>query len=488
MGATMSVADELQRAQALVGAGRLTEAVASLTTGADDRADRDPEGSARLRIEAVQIGLQVGGPERALVLAEAALAPARTAGGATEAMALTRMGDALTWVGRHAEAALHWKQAEAIPASTDPSLACERANAALRGGDLTAARDRAFEAVVRARQAESRHDLVDGLTIAAMVEIHQGRLREALDAAEQALAATSDEDGAIRTAAIGLVAWVTALLGDAERTLALIEEATELIERLHLTAPGGFAAGMLALSQGRYTDAVEAFEAKSAETGFSPLAQALGIRPFVPSLVEAYARVGRRDDAERLLATFHDAALATGQPRHAAPTLRAKGVTHDDLAAFDAALEAHTGWGNRFEEARTLLARGEQLRRLGRRDGARADLRAAADRFAQLGAVIWHERTVAELRAAGDRQVVLSTPRGLGPERLTQQEAAVAALVADGLSNREIAGRLFLSVKTIEGHLTTIYGKLGLRSRAQLIATGLGHRDGPAQEQFKGFP
>ena len=484
----MSVAEELHRAQMLVGAGRLTEALASLTTAADGVADRDPEGSARLRVEAVQIGLLVGGPEQALVLAEAALAPARAAGGATEAMALIRMGDALTWVGRHAEAALHWKQAEAMPASTDPSVACELANAALRGGDLLAARDMAFEAVVRARQAESRHDLVDALTIAAIVEIHRGRLREALDAAQQAMAATSVEDGAIRTAAIGLVAWVTALLGDAARTLALIDEASELIESLYLTAPGGFAAGMLALSQGRYHAAVEAFESKSAEVGFSPIAQALGIRPFVPSLVEAYARAGRRDDAERLLATFHDAALATGQPRHAAPAMRAKGVAYDDLVAFDAALEAHAEWGNRFEEARTLLSRGELLRRLGRREGARADLRAAAERFAQLGAAIWHERTAAELRAAGDRNVLLRTPRGLGPENLTQQETAVAALVADGLSNREIADRLFLSVKTIEGHLTTIYGKLGLRSRAQLIATGIGRREGSATEHFKGFP
>jgi DNA-binding CsgD family transcriptional regulator len=485
---TMSVPDEIHRAQALVGAGRLPEALAWLTTAADDRAVRDPVGSARLRIEAVQIGFHAGGPERALALAEAALAPARTVGGATEAMALIRMGDALTWVGRHADAAVVWKQAEAIQGTADPSLACERANAALRGGDLAAARDRAFEAVVRARQAESRHDLVDALTIAAMVEIHQGLLREALDAAEQALAATSDEDGVIRTAAIGLVAWVTALLGDAERTLALIAEAAELFERLPLTAPGGFAAGMLAVSQGRYTDAVEAFEAKSAEIRFSPLAQALGIRPFIPSLVEAYARAGRRADAERLLAAFHDAALASGQPRHAAPALRAKGVTYDDLAAFDAALEVHAAWGNRFEEARTLLARGELLRRLGRRVDARANLRSAAERFAQAGAVIWHKRTTAELRAAGDRQVVVSTPRGLGPESLTQQEAAVAALVADGLSNREIADRLFLSVKTIEGHLTTIYGKLGLRSRAQLIATGIGRRGDSAQEHFKGFP
>jgi DNA-binding NarL/FixJ family response regulator len=148
-------------------------------------------------------------------------------------------------------------------------------------------------------------------------------------------------------------------------------------------------------------------------------------------------------------------------------------VVEDAREALDQALDAHEAWGNRFEEARTLLARGEVLRRHGRREDARTDLRAAAERFEQVGAGAWRDRAVSELRAAGDRSVAVPTARGRGPEDLTQQEAAVAALVVEGLTNREIADRLFLSVKTVEGHLTTIYGKLGLTSRAQLIASGI---------------
>jgi DNA-binding CsgD family transcriptional regulator len=219
---------------------------------------------------------------------------------------------------------------------------------------------------------------------------------------------------------------------------------------------------------------VRAFESKLVEMPMSPTAQALGLRPYVPSLVEAYARAARADEARTLLAEFFEAALATGQPRHAAPALRAQGVVADDPAVLDQALDAHALWGNRFEEARTLLARGELLRRHGQREAARSDLRAAVERFDQVGALGWHERALKELRAAGDRSTVIPTARGLGPESLTQQEAAVADLVAGGLTNRDIANRLFLSVKTVEGHLTAIYGKLGLTSRAQLIASRIG--------------
>ncbi|HET7686585.1 MAG TPA: LuxR C-terminal-related transcriptional regulator [Candidatus Limnocylindria bacterium] len=453
----------------------MSEALAALEVAAAELEADDPAGAARLRIDAVQIGLMAAGPDRALALAEAAVDAARGTDPAIEAAALTRLGDALSWAGRYDEAAGRWREAATFTATPDPSLACERANAALRGGDLRLARDLVYEAVVRARSAESHDDLIDALTIASIVEIHLGHLREAFDSAEQALDLTSTDDVALHTAALGLVAWVAALLGDRDRCSAAIAEAGADLERHHVTAPGGFAAGMLALSEARYDDAVRAFEGKTVELPLHPVAQALGIRPFVPSLVEAYARAGRGPEAQRLLDQFFDAAMATGQPRHVAPALRAKGVSTGELAPLDAALAAHAAWGNRFEEARTLLARGELLRRVRRPAEARVDLRGAVDRFEQAGALLWRERAVTELRAAGDRRVATMTP-GTGPERLTQAEATVAALVIEGLTNREIADRLFLSVKTVEARLTTIYGKLGVRSRAQLTATGIGRR------------
>ena len=105
---------------------------------------------------------------------------------------------------------------------------------------------------------------------------------------------------------------------------------------------------------------------------------------------------------------------------------------------------------------------------------AREQLRAALALFEPMGCAPWVERTESELRASGE------TLRARGPgspvDELTPQELQVATLAAAGLSNKEVAARLFLSVKTIEAHLHRTYTKLGVRSRAEL-APLLAERD-----------
>ena len=150
--------------------------------------------------------------------------------------------------------------------------------------------------------------------------------------------------------------------------------------------------------------------------------------------------------------------------------LRAKAVAYEDPGCFVEAHRWHASWGNLLEEGRTLLAEGELLRRHKQREQARVALRAALERFEHVGAVTWGARAYSELRAAGDRSAAVTTPAGTAPARLTQQEAAVLELVGAGLSNRELAAQLFLSIKTVEGHLTAIYDKYGVRSRSQLMA------------------
>ena len=120
-----------------------------------------------------------------------------------------------------------------------------------------------------------------------------------------------------------------------------------------------------------------------------------------------------------------------------------------------------------FERARTQLAHGGRLRRARRRADARAPLRAALATFESLGAQPWAERARSELSAAGGR---VRAPVATLTAALTPQELQVALLVADGATNRDAATRLFLSAKTIEAHLSSVYRKLGLRSRAQLAA------------------
>jgi len=476
----VSNAERQAQGRALSNAGRFAEAIAYLRAAAADVADEDHAGAAMLLVDAVQPTMLLSGPERAMALAQEAAELARGAAGAAELRALTRLGDAHAWAGDYAQAREAWDRAATLDAGTEPSVLCERANALLRAGQLDAARGAAYEAIVRSRQAESRVDLLDALVIACVAEVHLGNLREALDLAEQMLAATEGAADLDRLDALAALAWVTAMLGDVDRAEAALAQTTAQIQDLRMTAPGGLAAGMLALGRGRFQDAVDAFEAKTSETPMSPAAQTLSLRPFVPALVEAYAHLGRTDAARALVDQFLDAARKTDQARVIVPALRARGAAYEDEAAFDEALRWHAGWGNRFEEGRTLLARGELLRRRKQRAAARSDLQAAVQRFTQVGAVTWRARAAAELRAAGDRSAALRAPIAKGPEALSQQEAAIVELVAEGLSNREIATRLFLSVKTVEGHLTAVYGKLGIRSRGQLLAALLGGaRDNP---------
>jgi ATP/maltotriose-dependent transcriptional regulator MalT len=464
------VAARQAQGRALANVGRTAEAIAYLRASAADIAEDDPPGAALLLVDAVQPTLLLSGPERALAIAMEAAEVARGTAGAAEVRALTRLGDAHAWAGRYAEAREAWARAATLDAGKEPSVLCERANALLRAGELDAARAAAYEAIVRSRQAESRPDLLDALVIACIAQAHLGNLHEALDCAEQLLAATEGEAGGDRLDAVAALAWVTALLGDVVRAEAALAQAAAMTADLRMTAPGGLAAGMLALSRGRFQEAVDAFEAKTSEVQMTPTAQVLSLRPFVSALVEAYARLGRTDDARALVDQFMEAALGTEQARVIAPALRAKGAAYDDEAALDEALRWHAGWGNRLEEGRTLLARGEMLRRRKQRTDARRDLAAAVQRFTQVGAITWRARAAAELRAAGDRSAALPALIARGPEALSQQEAAIVELVAEGLSNRDVATRLFLSVKTVEGHLTAIYGKLGIRSRSQLLA------------------
>ncbi|HET7378887.1 MAG TPA: helix-turn-helix transcriptional regulator, partial [Gaiellales bacterium] len=126
-----------------------------------------------------------------------------------------------------------------------------------------------------------------------------------------------------------------------------------------------------------------------------------------------------------------------------------------------------------FQRARTELLFGEWLRRERRRQEARLHLRAALDLFRSLGTTPWEQRAEGELRATGE------TARKRDPstlDQLTPQELQIAGLVADGLTNREIADQLFLSPRTIDYHLRKVFSKLGIASRTELVRDGLPSR------------
>jgi DNA-binding CsgD family transcriptional regulator len=113
-----------------------------------------------------------------------------------------------------------------------------------------------------------------------------------------------------------------------------------------------------------------------------------------------------------------------------------------------------------FHHARAVLAEGERLRRERRVADARARLRTALEWFERLGARRWAERAGVELAAAG------GTPAAAGA--LTAQQAQIARLAGQGLSNKEIAARLFLSPRTVGYHLHNVFARLGVSARHQL--------------------
>ncbi len=125
------------------------------------------------------------------------------------------------------------------------------------------------------------------------------------------------------------------------------------------------------------------------------------------------------------------------------------------------------GSGARLEHARAMADLGAALRRAGQRADSREVLQVALDLAHRCGAITLTERTRTELVAAGGRprRLVLS-----GLDSLTPSERRVAQLAADGLSNREIAQNLFITARTVEGHLTHAYEKLAITSREQLPA------------------
>ena len=185
-------------------------------------------------------------------------------------------------------------------------------------------------------------------------------------------------------------------------------------------------------------------------------------------LIESEVRLGRVGHASDYLVQFLADAELSGNQWARAVSCRCRVLVADDAeaeAAFAAALERHEQDPSAFERARTLLCYGERLRRLRQRRRAREQLYSALDIFERLGSQPWAERTRAELRASGEhlRRKVATH------ETLAPQELQVAIAAAEGLTNTEIAARLFLSPKTVEFHLSRTYRKLDVRSRGELI-------------------
>jgi DNA-binding CsgD family transcriptional regulator len=276
------------------------------------------------------------------------------------------------------------------------------------------------EAIRLARETGQATSLCAGLSGLACVEARQGREPECRAHAGEALALTEQ---------LGLAffhLWALDAMADLELARGDLEAAIA-----HLTA------------KQRLLD-----ERDIADPDVSP----------APDLAEALTWLDRAAEAAPRLEAFAQAAEAKGQPWALARLARARGD-------YEQALAFHARTPDRFETARTLLAQGESLRRQRRRTDAREPLRAAITAFDALGAAPWAERARRELQASGE------TARRRDPltlDALTPRELQVALTVAEGHTIRETAGKLFLSPKTVDHHLQSVYRKLAIDSRPAL--------------------
>ena len=232
-----------------------------------------------------------------------------------------------------------------------------------------------------------------------------------------------------------------------------------------MLAYNGHVLGLLALGLGNTKEAIQRLEGARRLPVIRRIPNP-AIIPWVFDLVEAYIRDGRTADAEELLAAYTPTA-GEEWAQAAAARCRALLAGPEEMpAAFRAAREAPACARMPFERARTELCLGERLRRARQRSQARVYLHQALETFERLGAAPWAQRARAELRAGGE--TVRQDEDAM--QRLTPQELQVALAVGRGASNQEAAAALFLSKKTIEYHLSNIYRKANIRSRAQLAA------------------
>jgi DNA-binding CsgD family transcriptional regulator len=309
------------------------------------------------------------------------------------------------------------------------------------------------------------------LALLAELELRCGRTPTAYAAAAESVQLAL-ETGQVVSSSMSLItlARVEALLGLEAACRDHVADALEVARRLRVPVVENYAAsalGALELSLGH----PERATAHLAECARLEIEFGVGLPTAVPwnaDLIEAYVRVGRTDEAVRELETFEEQGRRTGSRWAAATAARCRGLLADEdgyETVLLRALELH-GAEEPFERARTELCLGRRRRHSRHRAAARVVLHHALATFERLGAEAWAEQTRVELRATGETPA--PSPGG-SLLNLTSQELQVALVVAEGATNKEAGAALFISPKTIEFHLGHIYGKLGVRSRSELV-------------------
>ena len=338
-------------------------------------------------------------------------------------------------------------------------------------GELAEARELLIAERERAR-ARGYLDHEDfALLLLAQLEVRAGRWQLAEGYARQALEATlGTERWNSEAAAQWICALVDAHLGRVESARAHAEAGRGQAEELGDLAFATMCSHVLGFV------ALSLSDAEAAVRHLAPLRaneERLNIREpamfcIGPDLAEALVLAGDLEAAREVQAELEARGRKLGRTWAIATGLRCRGLIaaaegrpDEALAALTEAVALHAEVPQPFDRARTLLVLGTAQRRAKQRAEARVSLEAALAVFEELGAALWAERARAEIARLGGR-------RSRDSDELTETERRIAELAAGGRSNREIAGELFVSERTVEANLTRAYRKLGVRSRTEL--------------------
>uniref|UniRef100_A0AAU2A614 AAA family ATPase n=1 Tax=Streptomyces sp. NBC_00093 TaxID=2975649 RepID=A0AAU2A614_9ACTN len=359
--------------------------------------------------------------------------------------------------------------------TADVDLLCGRGLLRMWSGELADAERDLREALFICRDGPMMLRIVAMFQL-GLTQYALGAWEEAAQRLESAASLNDDTGNELHSAVHGAAGWVVAALGDYERAEWHLRQVPDIPVTLGtVMTESRRTRAFLALLRGQ-PDAAEAellplLEADAAEGLCEPMTG-----PWRDLLAEALIGLGRLDEADHALTAFEALAADRGHAAALAAGCRIRGellaARHEPGAAegmFATGLAHAARVTAPYERARLQLASGELLRRTGRRAAAAQALQAAYETLTGLGAVPLLERCARELAACGTARAAGGPPSP--PDRgpvLTSQELAVARLAASGLTNRQVARELLLSVKTVEYHLGHAYTKLGISSRVGL--------------------
>jgi DNA-binding CsgD family transcriptional regulator len=336
--------------------------------------------------------------------------------------------------------------------------------------DDVTADQRYARSVAARRTARTIGSLTVALANLAMTETNLGRWPDAITTATEGLRlATETDQHANICYFMVLLAWIAEEQGRSQDCRQLADQAVAAATPLRLAAVRAYASWALAhldLAEGRPQLAMERL-LTLADPGH-PSAHAPTALLATGELVEAAARAHALEGMEAHVARLERWANWTQQVWFLVTARRCRALIsqgEDAERHYQAALGTQGIASQPLAQARTELAYGQWLRRGHRRVEARPHLRAALELFEQLGATPRAEQARTELRASGE------TARRRDPsteQQLTPQERQVARLAGQGLSNQQIADRLFVSRHTVGYHLHKAYAKLNITSRAEL--------------------